>query len=342
MKLLEQLSVQHQSHAKQLELYHGDLTDMPPEQGVDVLVISTWPGDYEPYPGTVIGALHRKGISVAQLAQNKAADLRQTFFCWLSPEISSPDPGIQFKRILCFEHLPEGQPAEVVGDILQSLMPFMTPDLSIKKIAIPLLVTGQQGVPIADILEPLFGSVAHWLELGLPIEALKIVEISELKAAEIKGAFSILKRQFAREQQMGSSTYKYDIFVSYSHTNSDEVFAIVDQLQALRPRLRIFVDRQALNTGAAWQQELYEALDDCEKVVAVYSPAYLVSKVCKEEFNIALFRHRDSEKGVLVPIYLQDANLPTYMKLIQYIDFRGKTSREYRPLCEQLLSTLWP
>jgi hypothetical protein len=340
MKLLEALTVHHQSHEKRVELYHGDLTNMPPEQAVDVLVIATTPGHYEPYPGTVIDALHQKGISLAELAQNKAADLRQTFYCWLSQEIITSDPGIQFKRILCFEHQPEGEPAEIVGDILQSLMPFMHSELPIKKIAMPLLATGQLGAPIADVFEPLFGAVSRWLEMGLPIEALKIVEISDLKAAEIKGAFSILKRQFVTTEQTAPPEHTYDIFVSYSHTNSAEVFALVKTLQALRPKLRIFIDRQELNTGAAWQQALYEALDDCDKVVAVYSPAYLTSKVCKEEFNIALFRHRDSEKGVLVPIYLQDANLPTYMKLIQYIDFRGKTSDQYRPLCQELLASL--
>lgn len=340
MKLLDKLTVRHKSAEKQIELYHGDLTDMPPEQAVDVLIIATRPDDYEPYPGTVIGALDRKGISVAELAKNKAVDLRQSFSCWVSQEITSPDPGIQFKRILCFEYYPEGEPAEVVGEILQSLMPLMNSDLPIKKIATPLVATGQQKVPIVDIFEPLFNALGRWLEMGLSVEALKIVEISELKAAEIKGAFSVLKRQFVKTQQETTSVYTYDIFISYSHTNSSEVFAIVEELQSLRPKLRIFLDRKELNTGTAWQQELYEALDDCDKVVAVYSPAYLTSKVCKEEFNIALFRHRDSEKGILAPIYLQDANLPTYMKLIQYIDFRGKMASQYRPLCEELLASL--
>jgi hypothetical protein len=340
MKLLDKLIVHHKSAEKQIELYHGDLTDMPPEQAVDVLIIATGPGDYEPYPGTVIGALDRKGISVAELAKDKAIDLRQSFSCWVSPEITSPDPGIQFKRILCFEYHPQGEPAEVVGEILQSLMPFMNSELPIKTIATPLVATGHQKVPIVDIFEPLFNALGRWLEMGLAVETLKIVEVSELKAAEIKGAFSVLKRQFVKTQQERSSEHTYDIFISYSHTNSDEVFAIVNELQALRPGLRIFLDRKELNTGSAWQQELYEALDDCDKVVAVYSPTYLTSKVCKEEFNIALFRHRDAENGVLVPIYLYDANLPTYMKLIQFIDFRGKTHDQFRPLCEQLLVSL--
>ena len=74
--------------------------------------------------------------------------------------------------------------------------------------------------------------------------------------------------------------------------------------------------------GAAWQQRLFEALDDCRKVIALLSPGYLSSKVCKEEYNIALFRHRESRDGVLLPVYLRTTELPTYMKLIQFEDAR--------------------
>lgn len=47
--------------------------------------------------------------------------------------------------------------------------------------------------------------------------------------------------------------------------------------------------------------------------------------------------HKD---GVLLPIYLHDAELPTYMKLIQFIDFRDAGTSGYSAACEQLLSGL--
>ena len=54
----------------------------------------------------------------------------------------------------------------------------------------------------------------------------------------------------------------------------------------------------------------------------MYSPNYLASKICIEEFNMALFRHRESSDGVLLPIYLHTSALPTYMKILQYQDAR--------------------
>ena len=101
------------------------------------------------------------------------------------------------------------------------------------------------------------------------------------------------------------------------------------ELTRERPKLRIFLDRAELNTGCAWQQKIFDALDDCRKVITMYSSAYLTSKVCREEFNIALFRHRESN-DVLLPIYLETAALPTYMKVIQYIDCRESDRAKLR------------
>ncbi|MEO1466295.1 MAG: toll/interleukin-1 receptor domain-containing protein [Cyanobacteria bacterium J06633_1] len=338
MKLLDELVIQHNSGEKRIELYHGNLTDMPLEHAVDILVVSAWPNSYEPSLGTVIGSLADKGISVADLATKKVADYRETFSCWMSEEVKSSDPGIQFKRILCFEPYSRGEPAEVIGDIFQSLMPFIVGESPAIKVAMSLVATGRQKVPLADILEPLLDAAVHWFEVGLPVEVLKIVEYSELKAAELKGAFSIIKKQLKNVHQKRTESYRYDAFISYSHANTDEVLTIVEELQSLKPNIRIFFDRKNLNTGMAWQEEIYEALDDCNKVIAVYSPTYLKSKVCKEEFNIALFRHRDSEQGVLLPIYFQNTELPTYMKVIQFIDLRDKKHDQYKSVCQQLLT----
>ena len=95
MKILDGLTVFHGSEESRFELYQGDLSSMPPEEAVDVLVVSAFPDDYTPTPGSLIGALAKKGVSLAGLAEKKAVDLRGNYACWLSEEIMSPDPGIQ-------------------------------------------------------------------------------------------------------------------------------------------------------------------------------------------------------------------------------------------------------
>jgi len=82
------------------------------------------------------------------------------------------------------------------------------------------------------------------------------------------------------------------------------------------------MDRLQLDPGTSWQQRIFESLDHCAKVVALLSPAYINSKVCLEEFNIALYRQREASATILIPIYLYSADLPTYMKVTNYVDCR--------------------
>jgi hypothetical protein len=340
VKLLDSLTVYHKEEPRAIELYHGDLTVMSPQDAVDVLIVSAYPNNYRPLTRTLIGALDRKGISVEKLARNKAYDARESFSSWVSAPIQSDQPAIQFNRILCFEPRLRGDPPEVAGDIFQALMPFMDGDMSIETVAMPLVATGNQGVPVADMLEPLIDAAVHWLELGLPVKRLKIVEHSELKAAELKGAFAILKKRYIGSQIKMTMRYAYDLFISYSHHDKDDTEFLVDELLRLEPGLSIFVDRKNLEAGAAWQQALFEALDDCNKVVPLYSPTYLTSKVCKEEFNIALFRHRETEQGTLIPIYLYSASLPSYMHLVQFIDCREASRERLHMACQAIVQRL--
>lgn len=344
--LLDRLTLSYAGQPRTIAIYRGDLTAIPPEEAVDALVVSALPGSYSPTRSSLIGALYRRGISVAELARDKAEDLRPALACWLSRPLAETGPRIQFRRILCFEPLARGEPPEVVSDIFQCLASLAAGPDPVRSVAMPLLAGGVQGVSTAEMLLPLFEAATHWLQSGLPLETLKIVAFSETSAAELRSAFGVLKRQFEQRQRDNPTqarpapAYRYDLFVSYSWQNRDEVDVLVAELRRLRPALRIFLDRLELKTGCAWQDDIFNALDDCARVVAVYSPAYLQSKVCREEFNIARFRHRESGAGVLLPIYLESANLSTVMKLIQYMDCRERDHDRLRQAAALIVDQL--
>lgn len=338
MRLIDSLTIYHRANPRRIGIYHGDLTEMTPDEGVDVLVVSAFPNDYTPTPHSLIGRLAQKGISVAQLAQDKAEDFRPNLSCWISKELPSSS-GIGFKRILCFEPLTRGNPADTVSDIFQCLIASAANEATEFCVAMPVVATGDQNAPLAEIIEPLLDAAIHWMELGLALKDLKIVTRNELRAAELKGAFSVLKRQLQRERA-GEQSRKYDLFISYSHANKDEADFLKQVLEQARPNVRIFLDRSELKTGVAWQQEIYEAIDQCQRVIAIFSPPYMQSKMCREEFNIAMLRHRESKDGVLLPLYLQTASLPSYMRLIQYQDCRELDRNKLQAACETILSVI--
>jgi hypothetical protein len=336
VRLLDSFSIVHPSGTRRVELFHGDLAQIPRDEAVDVLVVSAFPDDYRPTAGSLIGELDRQGLSLAALAGRKAVDLRQAFSCWLSEDLGTAAERFGFRRILCFEPQVRGAPEDVVGEIFQSLMPLAYGDPPIRTLAMPLVASGDQGVATSAILTPLLDAAAQWLARGLPIERIKIVERSQTKVAELVERFAKFKhdRPAVRSQDRRSATY--DVFFSYSHQNVDAVAILEGALRQLRPDVRIFIDRQRLAPGHSWQQTIFEALDDCETVVTLYSPAYLRSSVCKDEFNVALLRHRESERGVLLPIYLASAELPTYMKLIQYEDCREGDPEKLAQACHRI------
>jgi TIR domain len=340
MELLDELAIYHKSEIKRIELYYGDLTDLQPEEAVDILVVSAFPDHYLPTPGSLIGALYRKGISIELLAESKSADLRETCSCWLSQEIASHTPGIQFGRILCFEPRVRGAPPQVVGDIFRSLVPFLCDNAPAATVAMPLVASGSQGEIVNDMLPPLLDAAVHWMAVGLPLKCLRIVENMPARAKLLKYWFSRLKGRYATSLEKERSASQYDVFVSYSREDSNKVLHAIDHLRTRRPSLRAFIYEKQLDIGAAWQQAIFEALDACERVITVYSPTYLKSKVCQEEFNIALARHRESELPILFPIYLYSAQLPTYMRLVQYVDCREGDEERLRSACEKLLLSM--
>jgi hypothetical protein len=113
----------------------------------------------------------------------------------------------------------------------------------------------------------------------------------------------------------------------------------VEELQKLSPGLRVFFDRMTLDHGSAWQERVYEAIDASQRFLAMFSPSYLTSKICLEEFNIALHRRRDTGEEILFPIYLYSTALPTYMRaLVSYEDCREGDSEKLRQACRKLVS----
>lgn len=98
----------------------------------------------------------------------------------------------------------------------------------------------------------------------------------------------------------------YDIFVSYSHRDSEAANHIVNTLKLLDPSLRIFYDIQELKTGHAWQQTLYHSIDGSRSLIAVLSNNYLRSAVCQEEYSLAQTKHLAQDKLKLIPLQIEE------------------------------------
>lgn len=308
-----------------IELVQGDLTVPDPAHPFDLLVVSAFPDDYLPVPGTLIGALHDAGLSVEALAREKAMDLRAGFACWLSKDVSAA--GLGFRRILCFEPRGMASPPERVGDIFRALLAAVGAEPTLRRVAMPVVASGNRLVPLATMLEPLLDASLHWLALGMPIELVKIAVFSEASAKAARP----LVEQFRSAQALpppAPPPADYDVFLSYARTDAKRLEPLHAALVEAMPGARVFLDRLEIDVGQSWQARIFDAIDRCRRVLALLSPAYVHSKVCQEEFHLAWRRGENLGRPLLFPVYLHSAELPTHMTLPNFIDCReGRADR---------------
>jgi serine/threonine protein kinase len=337
--LLETVEIATPGSVARIELHCGDLTAMESNDAVDTLVLSAYPGGGTLVENSLVMALERKGISVAALAMNKQIDLRSAFSCWLSRAIPSDIPGIQFKRILCFEPLNQwSSTPEAVGDIFRALAPFSGGNPRISSVAMPIIAARSQAYSVRQILTPLLNSAIEWLALGLPLQTIKIFVLDPSRALAAKTIFLETKARLGQKPQAEPVERRYDAFISYAREDSDAAKVIATSLKGAR--LRVYLDELELDHGSAWQQHIFDALDATKRVVAVYSPDYVQSKVCQEEFNIAWARARKSSSTIIFPVYWRSGSLPTYMEMLNYADCREQRIDKLSDACQRLAERL--
>lgn len=150
MSLVNVVEFATPSGNKSVELHHLDLIDL--EQSVDALIISAFPNDYRPTSHSLIGALAAGlDVSVADLAEQPLLDYRGELGCWVSKKLV----GLPFSYIVCTEGFSNVFSEKAANEGFKNLFAFlaMLPyhNLELTSIALPVLGTGDQGLP-ADVI----------------------------------------------------------------------------------------------------------------------------------------------------------------------------------------------
>ena len=342
MKLLSQINIERSQDSAVIQLLQGDLSALPTEHATDLLVMSAFPGDYIALKGSVIYALHKKGLSVESLANDKEIDLRKQLNCWLSKPLSSADQKkFNFKKILCFEPGEKiKQPEEVVGDIFRCINTFAF-DEEHNELAMPIIGTGYQQVSLQKMLPALLQVCYFWLKNGLPIKSVKLVVHHSEKAKEAVQLFEEFKnnltsaqgntetivparagsalsqspgdrpRKMNRPLKKAGATSKnppekkgYDYFLSYAHVHSKEVQLFVDKLKKKNRNLSVFYDKDSIPPGGLWIQQISAAIQKADKVLIFLSPDYDKSPVCWDEFQCAKLMEYNRKKNIIQTVYL--------------------------------------
>jgi len=321
-ELLSILEIPDGTKKRRISLYEGDVLDATQSQRVDILVISAFPNDYTPTPGSLIGGLDFHGMSVELLASNKAHDLRDTCGFWISSALSQRS-ALPIDRIACFETSDRADPPTMVGDLFRGLFPFLD-DRVDKVVAMPILSAGDQGWDKATMLTSILDAASHWLARGLAISDLKIFfrdADDRIALTEVMSQFQLRAPNFDAPP---TPPRQHDVFLSYSIKDSaaaDQVYRELNKRDDVRS---IFDFKLEIKKGASWQNEIDQAISSCRSIVTLLSPSYFASSECREELMQARLRHKRSKGPILFPIYWLDwgRELDLWLQLVNYSDCR--------------------
>lgn len=114
-------------------------------------------------------------------------------------------------------------------------------------------------------------------------------------------------------------------FISYSRTDADIVLRLCQDLRAAGTS--IWLDKLDIRPGEDWDESIARALAECARMVIVLSPTSVASDNVLDEVGYAL-----SKKKPIIPILLQDCEVPYRLSRIQYIDFRNSYDDGFKVL----------
>jgi hypothetical protein len=107
------------------------------------------------------------------------------------------------------------------------------------------------------------------------------------------------------------------VFISYSRANKGFAIKLAKDLQS--DGYPIWLDQLNIPTGARWDDEVEKALRECEDFMVILTPASIASENVKDEIGYAI----DHGKRI-VPVLLEDCDVPLRLRRFQYVDFTNK------------------
>lgn len=128
------------------------------------------------------------------------------------------------------------------------------------------------------------------------------------------------------------------IFLSHSH--SDKAFARTIAADLRHAGHIVWFDEAEIRIGDSLVEKIREALDRVDYVAAIISKASAASEWVKRELDIASNREVDEKRVIVLPLLLEDVELPGFLKGKYYADFRNKEA--YKESLERLLGSLGP
>ncbi len=122
------------------------------------------------------------------------------------------------------------------------------------------------------------------------------------------------------------------VFISYSHQNKEFVDSLAVQL--VRQNVNVWLDRWELSIGDSIIERVQKAIDGSSALLVILSKASVASEWCNKEINAGFLRELEERRVVVLPVVLEDCDIPIFARGKLYADFRKNFDDGMRVLIE--------
>lgn len=146
---------------------------------------------------------------------------------------------------------------------------------------------------------------------------------SELAATAVVAELPAPDRRSGTGTPSEMSAFVYDVFLL--HAEGDEAFVNGYLLAGLAlPPARVLTPAQ-LSAGRPTLSELERGVRTSRVTIVVLSPAFLVAQWAVVGEHLAAYAAiTDGERGQLLPLWLDDCELPAHLQMLEKLDFRDR------------------
>lgn len=124
------------------------------------------------------------------------------------------------------------------------------------------------------------------------------------------------------------------VFLSHSSLDKSKVISIAVDLK--QRGVNSWLDAFDILPGESIVSKINEGLDECKYILLFLSKNSVNSKWVEKEWQSALWNEIDSNKIKIIPIKLEDCEIPSLLKTKKYIDF----SKDYNRGLYELIHAL--
>ncbi|XP_062620549.1 uncharacterized protein LOC134282119 [Saccostrea cucullata] len=123
---------------------------------------------------------------------------------------------------------------------------------------------------------------------------------------------------------MADKAYEYDLFIIHSSEDSAKATELMMDLENRFTMKCCFADREFL-PGTEIIENITNFMDKSDRILMLISPASVNSGWCWQELQEAFRKNVQEKRNCIIPVLLEDTEVPKLLRNITYIDFQKET-----------------